>query len=146
MSEERKLDGKLIVLLSLPGPAVGVLTLFGIIPEGVDRYFWLVISVVCAVTIARRVDRYPFGHGALVGFILGATAKLIQGIWSGTYVAHNPGLLEKFSEVPQGAEFKYFVLMLVPFVGIGSALIVGLLSHLAYKALGRGRASSTPKC
>jgi hypothetical protein len=138
------IDRKLVALLSLPGPAMGVLTVFGIIPEGVDLYFWLAISVACAVVIARRVESRAFGHGALVGFVLGVTSKLIQGIWSDTYVVHNPGLLEKFSDVPQGPEFQYFILMLVPFVGIGSALIVGLLSHLAFKAMGRDRTAQPP--
>ena len=136
-------DRRLILLLSLFGPAMGVLTLFGIIPDGVDRFFWLAISIGCAVVIARRAPQHAFGHGAIVGFLLGASAKLIQGIWSGVYLAHNPGLLEKFSEaqskIPQGTEFKYFVLMLVPFVGIASSLIVGLLSHFAFKSLGRDR-------
>jgi|GEM_PF-1597458 len=136
-------DRRLILLLSLFGPAMGVLTLFGIIPDGVDRFFWLAISIGCAVVIARRAPHHAFGHGAIVGFLLGASAKLIQGIWSGVYLAHNPGLLESFAEaqskVPQGTEFKYYVLMLVPFVGIASSLIVGLLSHFAYKSLGRDR-------
>ncbi|MCK5408499.1 MAG: hypothetical protein KAJ37_13615 [Candidatus Krumholzibacteria bacterium] len=136
-------DRRLILLLSLFGPAMGVLTLFGIIPDGVDRFFWLAISIACAVVIARRAPQHAFGHGAIVGFLLGASAKLIQGIWSGVYIAHNPGLLEKFSEeqskMPQGTEFKYYVLMLVPFVGIASSLIVGLLSHFAFKSLGRDR-------
>lgn len=136
-------DRRLILLLSAFGPAMGVLTLFGIIPDGVDRFFWLAISIGCAVVIARRAPQHAFGHGAIVGFLLGASAKLIQGIWSGVYIAHNPGLLESFSEaqskIPQGTEFKYYVLMLVPFVGIASSLIVGLLSHFAFKSLGRDR-------
>ena len=117
--------------------------MFGIIPDGVDRFFWLAISIGCAVVIARRAPQHAFGHGAIVGFLLGASAKLIQGIWSGVYIAHNPGLLESFSEaqskIPKGTEFKYYVLMLVPFVGIASSLIVGLLSHFAFKSLGRDR-------
>lgn len=133
----RHYDRKLIILLALFGPAMGIFTLFGIIPDGVDRYFWLAISIGCAVVVARRVPGGAFGHGAIVGFLLGASAKLIQGIWSNAYLAHNPGILDRFSEaqskIPQGQEFKYFVLMLVPFVGIANALIVGLLSHLASK-------------
>lgn len=132
-------DWKLILLLSLPGPAIGVLTLFGVIPFGADRWFWLAVSIMAAVIIALRVEHGVFGHGAAVGLLLGVTSKLIQGIWSSTYVAHNPGLMEKFSGETETAEFRYFVLMLVPFVGIANALIVGLMSYLTYKATGRGR-------
>jgi hypothetical protein len=132
-------DWKLILLLSLPGPAIGILTLFGIIPFGTDRWFWLAVSIVAAVVIAWRVERGAFGHGAVVGFLLGATSKLIQGIWSGTYVANNPDLVVKFAGEGERSEFQYFVLMLVPFVGIANALIVGLMSHLAHRAVGRNR-------
>jgi hypothetical protein len=131
---------KLILLLSLPGPAIGVLTLYGVIPFGADRWFWLAVSVIAAVVIALRVERGAFGHGAIVGLLLGATSKLIQGIWSSTYIANNPGLLENFSGESELPEFRYFVLMLVPFVGIANALIVGLMSYLTHRAMGRGRA------
>lgn len=132
-------DWKLILLLSLPGPAIGVLTLFGVIPFGADRWFWLAVSIVAAVVIAWRIEHGAFGHGAVVGFLLGATSKLIQGIWSDAYIANNSDLVAKFSGESDKSEFQFFVLMLVPFVGIANALIVGLMSYLAHRAMGRSR-------
>lgn len=134
-----KYNWQLIVALSLPGPVMGVLTLYGVIPFGVDRWFWLAISIVVAVTIARRVQRGAFGHGALVGFLLGATSKLIQALWSDTYAAHNPELLGKLTGATEGAPFQYRMLMLVPFVGLTNALLVGLMSYFAFKAVPRVR-------
>lgn len=135
----KKFDWHLIVPLSLPGPVMGLLTLYGIIPFGIDRWFWLAISVVAAVTIARRVERQAFGHGALVGFLLGATSKLIQAIWADVYVAHNPVLLEQLTGATDGPAFQYRMLMLVPFVGLVNALLVGLMSYFAHRAMPQPR-------
>lgn len=132
-------DWHLVAVLSLPGPILGVLTLFGIIPFGIDRWFWLAVSIVAAITIARRVESNAFGNGALVGFLLGATSKLIQAIWADAYVAHNPVLLEKLTGATDGPAFQYKMLMLVPFVGITNALLVGLMSYFAHKAASRPR-------
>jgi hypothetical protein len=135
----KKYDWRLIGMLSLPGPVMGLLTLYGIIPFGIDRWFWLGISVVAAVTISRRVERDAFKHGALVGLLLGATSKLIQAIWSDVYVDHNPVLMEKLTGETDGPAFQYRMLMLVPFVGIVNAMLVGLMSFFAHKAKPRPR-------
>jgi hypothetical protein len=116
---------------------MGMLTLFGVVPFNAEGYVWLVISVACAIAIATRFGSRTFITGAATGFLQGATSKLVQGIFSETYAARNPGLMEKLSDIPAGMDFKYFVLMLVPFVGIGSALVLGLLSFLAGRMLKR---------
>lgn len=130
----RKYDWGLILVMSIPGPVMGVLTLYGIVPFGSERWFWLGISIVAAVTVARRVDDAAFGHGALVGLLLGISSKLIQAIWAGTYAAHNPVLLAKLSGPVDSVQFQYRMLMLVPFVGIANAILVGLMSHFTYRA------------
>jgi hypothetical protein len=131
----KKYDWKLIISLSLPGPVMGLLTLYGIIPFGMDRWFWLAISIVAAVVIARSAERHAFGHGAIVGFLLGATSKAIQAVWSDLYAGNNPALLEKLSGATEGAAFQYRMLMLVPFVGLTNALLVGLMSFFTFKAV-----------
>jgi len=135
----KKYDWNLIAVLSLPGPVMGLLTLYGVIPFGVDRWFWLAISVVAAIAIASRVQRNAFGHGALVGFLLGASSKIIQAIWADQYAANNPVLLEKLTGATDGAAFQYRMLMLVPFVGLTNAALVGLMSYFAHKAMRRPR-------
>jgi hypothetical protein len=133
-----QLQWKLILLLSLPGPLIGLLTVYGVIPFGNDRWYWLAISVVGAIVIARRVEGKAFFHGALVGVILGASSKLIQGVFSRTYIAHNPELLDRFGDM-NVPELRYFLLMLVPFVGVANALILGLMSHFAHRAMPKAR-------
>ena len=130
----RDVDWRLIGLLSLPGPVMGLLTLFGIIPFGIDLWIWVAISVFAAVTIAHRVEHDAFKSGALVGFLLGASSKLIQALWAELYVTSNPELLERLSGETTGPAFQYRMLMLVPFVGIVNAGLVGLMSYFAHKA------------
>ncbi|MGD8413158.1 MAG: hypothetical protein PVF33_02930 [Candidatus Latescibacterota bacterium] len=131
----KKYDWKLILTLSLPGPVMGVLTLYGIIPFGIERWFWLTISIVAAVVIARGVKSHAFGHGAIVGFLLGASAIFIKAAWSELYAANNPALLQKLSGATGGPEFQYRMLMLVPFIGLSNALLVGLMSFFTFKAM-----------
>ena len=135
----KKYDWNLIAVLSLPGPVMGFLTLNGVIPFGIDRWFWLAISVVAAIAIAGRVQSNAFGHGALVGFLLGASSKLIQAIWADLYAVNNPVLLDKLTGATDGAAFQYRMLMLVPFVGLINAALVGLMSYFAHKAMRRSR-------
>jgi len=135
----RKYDWKLILLLSLPGPVMGLLTLYGVIPFGTDRWIWLPITIVAAVTIARRVESNAFGHGALVGFLLYATSKLVHGVWSDTYLAHNPILLDEHPDATEALEFKYRMLMFVPLLGIANAVLVGVMSYFTFKAMPSNR-------
>jgi hypothetical protein len=130
----KKYDWGLILVMSIPGPVMGLLTVYGIISIGAEKWCWLGISVFAAVTISQRVKENAFGHGALVGLLLGVTSKLIQAVWAGAYAAHNPVLQEKLSGPIDGVQFQYRMLMLVPFVGIINAILVGLMSHFTWKA------------
>ena len=113
---------------------MGLLTLYGVISIGAEKWCWLGISILAAVTVAHRVEDNAFGHGAFVGLLLGVTSKLIQAVWAGTYAAHNPVLQEKLSGPIDGAQFQYRMLMLVPFVGVINAILVGLMSHFTWRA------------
>ena len=44
---------RLVLMLSGFGLALGVASLLGFIPRGVELWLWLVIAIVCAVWIAR---------------------------------------------------------------------------------------------
>src|SRR5260221_14701851 len=60
------MNGKLILLLSLFGLAMGIGTVF-VIPSNVEPVLWLVIFVVCAILIARGAPRRGFVHGLALG-------------------------------------------------------------------------------
>jgi hypothetical protein len=121
----------LILYLSLFGPVIGSLVVLGVFPRGGDRYVWLVVTIVCAVVIARRVPGRHLQHGAVVGFLSGATSTLVQGLFAATLASNNPWIVEEFAEMPEGFDLQFFIMMLVPFIGVASAIILGLLSYLA---------------
>ena len=133
----KDLTWRRILYLSLFGPLMGVVTVMGWIPHGVENFAWGAIGVFCAVNIARREKDLFFAHGAVIGFLSGASATFIQGLLSSTYAENNPWVLEGFADMPAGFDLKFFVLLLVPFIGIASALAGGLLAWLAAKAMKR---------
>lgn len=129
------MNRKLVLWLAALGPVMGALIVAGVFPKGVDRFAWMGVNIVCAVSIARaRVDN-PFWHGAVAGFLIGALATLVQGVFTEAYVAHNPWVLETFSRRSEDFDLQYFIMMLVPFIGLAGAFITGLLSYLADKAM-----------
>src|SRR5258706_9184085 len=82
------MNGKLILLLSLFGLAMGIGTVF-VIPSNVEPVLWLVIFVVCAILIARGAPRRGFVHGLLLRLAncgLGTRAHLL---FFDAYIAHH---------------------------------------------------------
>ena len=133
----RNLNWRLIGVLSLFGPLMGGLVVLGVFPAGTDRVGWLVVLGVCAYVIARLTPHSAFQHGTVVGFTTGAGATLIQGILYGPLLANNPWIVDKFSSKPEGFDIRYFIFMLVPFIGIASAFMLGGLSYLVERYMRR---------
>ena len=129
------MNWRLVLYLSLFGPAIGSLVVVGVFPERTERFVWLAASIVCALIIARSLDHGHFQHGALVGFIAGSTSTLVQAIFSATLVTNNPWIMETFAEMPEGFDLQFFFFMLVPFIGIAGALGGGLLAHVASRVM-----------
>jgi hypothetical protein len=127
-----RINWNVALLLSLLGPAVGAVSVFvGTGSERADRLLWLPVVLVSAWAIARFAGAGRFRNGAVVGFIAGAAAKLVQGIFAATYWSNNPWLADTF--VAKGADFDFqrYTLNLVPYVGLASALVQGFLAWLA---------------
>jgi hypothetical protein len=135
---------KLILALCVAGPLMGALMVMGVFPEGTDRYAWFVIVGVNAVVVARKEPERALAHGALIGFVNGAVATLVQAVFLDTLVANNPYIVEKFANQPAGFDLQYFIYMLVPFVGIAGGAMTGLLSMLAARALASRRRKQPP--
>jgi hypothetical protein len=131
------MNRRLVLGLSAFGPVMGALLVLGAFPEGTDRFAWTTVVIICAVAIARSSVGNAFWHGAVTGFIVGATAKLVEGLFADTYFANNPWIVEHYADKPEGFDLQLFVLQLAPFVGIGNALITGFLSFLARRVMKR---------
>ena len=129
------MNWKLIASLSLFGPLVGVLTVLGIFPRGVDRFVWCAIVGACAFLVAKKEPQRPLPHGAIVGFVNGASSTLVQAFFVDTLSANNPWMLEAMADQPPGFDFEFFVFMLVPFIGVAGGAMTGLLAMLLARAL-----------
>jgi hypothetical protein len=127
----------LVLKLSLLGPVMGALVVFGVFPQGVDRFAWMVVNIGCAVVIARSSVDNVFRHGAVIGFVVGASATLVQGVFADALIANNPWVMDKFADQPEGFDMQLFIMQLVPFIGIAGALLTGFLSFLAGRVLRR---------
>jgi hypothetical protein len=124
----------LVLRLSLFGPAMGVLTLFGIIPDRIDQYVWMVISVLCAVVITKRRTENPFFNAFAVGFVQLAVAQLIQGVFCDAYIAHNPGVLEKFADKGNEFDLQFRLLRSAPLVAVVNGVVLGLITFFLSRA------------
>lgn len=137
-----RLNWRLILYLSLFGPLLGTLMVFGLLPRGMESFAWLAVTVFCSVVIARQPELNHFANGAAVGFVSGATATLIQGLFAATLITNNPWIVSEFADMPEGFDTQFFIMMLVPFIGVGSAFAGGVLAHLAARVMKRTRESN----
>lgn len=138
------MNWRLVLLLSLFGPAVGTLTVIGVFPRGVDRFVWFVVVGVSAFAVARKEPRRALAHGAAAGFITGVSSTLIQALWVDTLAANNPWMVEAMADKPAGFDFEFFVFMLVPFIGVVGGAMTGLLAMLTARALAARDGSRSP--
>lgn len=129
------MNWKLVTLLALFGPVMGVFTVLGVFPRGVDRYVWFVIVGACAFIVAKKAPAQALKHGAVVGFVSGASSTLVQAFFVETLTANNPWMLESMASQPAGFDFEFFVFMLVPFIGVAGGAMTGLLAMLLTRAL-----------
>ena len=91
---------RLVLVLSLLGLVVGILSILGILRSGLESIVWLVIALFYGAAIAARAPGKFFLHGFLTGLISGALASLVQAAFIGQYLAHNPKAAESFKILP----------------------------------------------
>jgi hypothetical protein len=126
---------KLVASLSWLGPVVGVLTVLGVFPRGVDRFVWFVVVGTCAFVVARKAPQEAVKNGAVVGFLNGAGSTLVQAVFVEALTANNPWMVDAMADQPAGFDFEFFVYMLVPFIGVAGGAMTALLSMLLARAL-----------
>jgi len=139
----RGLPLRRIVLLAAPGGLIGALVVLGVFGPGQERFVWVPYTAFCAIVIARRGGDAAIRIAAVVGFLSGAASTLVQGIFVETMLANNAWMADRFSGQPEGFSVQYFVLMLVPFIGVASALVTAVSTYLVGRAFGRREAGSS---
>jgi hypothetical protein len=130
------MNWKVIVALSGFGAAMGIASVFGLL-RGNEALFWLIIGIVSAVWVARRVQHKYFIHGLIVGIIWGLAASIIQVAFFQTYLINNPESAKQMKQVPGSLNSRFFILMLAPIIGVVTGLLLGALSWIAAKVMRR---------
>jgi hypothetical protein len=128
------MNWKLIFRLSLFGVAMCIGTVFGLSAR-VEPFFWLVIFIICAFLIARRVPLRAFLHGLLLGIVNSVWVTAAHLIFFNRYLANHPQeaaiMLSGRSAVPP----KVLMGMVGPAIGIISGVVIGVVAYALAKAL-----------
>jgi hypothetical protein len=133
------MNWKVIAPLAILGPLMGVLTVLGQFPAGVDRFAWCAVVLTSAFYVARRDPAHAVKHGAVIGFWNGATSTLVQALFVKQLVANNPWMAARFAHAPHGFDMQFFVYMLVPFIGVTGGALTALVAMLLRRALAAAR-------
>lgn len=133
------MNWKAILPLAILGPIMGLMTMTGQFPPGVDRFVWGGVVLTCAFYVARREPADAVKLGFVIGFWNGATSTLVQALFVKQLVANNPWIEAKFAHAPHGFDMQFFVFMLVPFIGVTGGGLTALVAMLMRRALATGR-------
>lgn len=133
----------LILALSDIGLLMGLASVFGL-TRGIEGTLWLVIAIACAIVIGRKAGTRPFLHGFLVGLIGGAMSPLVQAALFPTYADNNPEAMAQMANIPGDVSPRIFVALLSPVIGLLSGLVMGALSWVAARILGRRASEIRP--
>ena len=126
------MNWKLILLLSLFGLAMGVLTI-SLVPSTVEPICWLVVFLVSAYLIARYAPGNYFLHGFAVSLVNAVWITAAHAAFFYQYVAAHPEFLLSTNNLP-GTLKGHPRRMMIPIgaiAGVLSGVILGLFSLVA---------------
>jgi hypothetical protein len=137
------MNWKLIFQLSLFGLAMAIATVF-VIPSNIEPLFWLVIFVICARIIARRVRRQYFLHGFLVSIGNCVWITATHFLLFDQYIVRHADEAQMMAQLNFPVSPRVFMALTGPVIGVVSGLVLGVLSVLAAKltATGKGKKKS----
>jgi hypothetical protein len=125
------MNWKLIIQLSV----FGLIMAFGtisLIPEMVEPVFWVAIFIFCAYIIAKRLNGKYFWHGLFLGLANCVWITAAHFAFYNTYIANHPNVLKMSQQHPIFATHpKMDMLIIAPFIGIASGIIIGLIAFIA---------------
>jgi hypothetical protein len=136
------MNWKLIVQLSLFGLAMGLATVF-VIPSTIEPLFWLAIFIATASIIARRAPGHPFVHGLLTGVANSVWVTGSHILLFNQYVSRHPQEAAMMSSMPLPDSPRLMMALVGPVIGVVSGTVIGLLSLVAVRILGRNRPATS---
>lgn len=135
------MNGKLILLLSLFGLAMGIATVF-VVPSQAEPWLWLVIFVICAFAIARGAPGKPFFHGLLLGILNSVWVTGAHVILFDAYLAHHAREAEMMRSATLPVSPRLMMACVGPIIGVISGAVIGLLAMLASRIVRRSPPSA----
>lgn len=130
------MDWKLIFQLSLFGLAMAVATVF-LIPPSLEPVCWLVIFVICAYAIAKRLATGRFVHGVLLGLVNSVWITSAHVLLFDRYVAGHAQEVAMMKSAPAGISPRLMMAIMGPLVGVVSGVVIGLMALAAGKLVKR---------
>lgn len=128
------MNWKLIFGLSLFGMAMGFATVFAISPR-IEPFFWLVIFIICAFVIARRVPLRAFLHGFLLGIVNSVWVTAAHLVFFNRYLANHPQEAAMTFSGRSAVPPKLLMAIVGPAVGLISGVVIGVVAYALAKAL-----------
>lgn len=122
---------KTILLLSLFGILMGLISVFGII-QNIEWLLWLIIAIVSAYVLNKQTKRLLVTHAAITGLFMGILYAIILSSLFEMYLRNNLES-EGLKQLPITIEPQYFFLMAGPFLGFVYGLIIGLIALIIKK-------------
>ncbi|MDF1613308.1 hypothetical protein [Stygiobacter electus] len=136
------MNWKLIFSLLPFGFVMGVASVFGL-TQGIEWLLWLIIAVVCAFVVSRRLQTKHFPTALLVGFSMSLLNGVIQSAFFNTYLSNNTMAAQGFKQIPGGLDPRFFILVSSLVIGIVYGAVIGLFTLLVRK-FSKGVANQSP--
>jgi hypothetical protein len=127
---------KIIIRLSFFGLAMAFLTVFWI-PTKTEPVFWVIIFIVCAYIIAKYSPGRFFLHGFLVSIVNSIWITGVHILFYDTYIINHPDMTQMNSSLPLQDSPRLLMLIIGPFFGAVSGIILGLFALIAGKFVKR---------
>jgi hypothetical protein len=126
------MNGKLLLLLSLFGLAMGLGTVF-FISSMIEPVCWLLIFIVCAYAIGKRAPRLHFLHGLVLGLVNSVWVTGSHILFVDHYLATHAREAAMMASMPRPDAPRLMMLMVGPIAGLISGVVIGVLSWIAAK-------------
>ena len=131
-----------ILMLAALGVVVSAAGLFGWFPSSI----WVSVGLllVCAVLLGYNVKQKHFMNGFWTGVIWSVVGGILTILFWDTYLANNPSVAEKMSQVPEGFDPRMFSIIGIVIGAAINGVLLGLLTLLAGKLLNEKETPAPP--
>jgi hypothetical protein len=126
----QRLNGKLILQLSLLGLAMAIATVF-VIPSNIEPLFWLAIFIFCAYVIARKAPGRYFVHGFLTSLMNCVWITGTHALFYDQYIANHAEEAQMMAQLNFPTSPRLMMALTGPIIGIVSGVVLGVFAVIA---------------